>query len=85
MKLRVWDNPLDLNGFTKALHNLDKSLSDSQIRALFAQLKNSDSLVEVPNLVRNFTGKQYETVDFRNKIYKQLYTDIYPQNEDRVI
>lgn len=39
----------------------------------------------MPTLVRNFTGKSYETVDFRNKIYKKCYAEIYPNNEEKII
>ena len=35
MKLRVWDNPLDKPAFFKAMRNLDPSISDVQIRAMF--------------------------------------------------
>jgi len=85
MKLRVWDKPLVLNGFITAMRNLDQSISDVQIKALFNTIKGADGKVEVPNLVRNFTGKAYETVDFRNKIFKQIYTEIYPKNEEKTI
>lgn len=85
MKLRVWDNPLDGVAFHKALRNLDHSISDVQIRALFAQLKNDSSKVSVDSLIRNFTGKPYETVDFRNATYKKLYAEIYPNKEDDLI
>ena len=36
-------------------------------------------------MVRNFTGKEFETVDFRNKIFKQLYAEVYPNNEQKLI
>ena len=85
MKLRVWDNPLDQHAFHTAIHNLDHSISDVQIRALYAQLKNDSGKIPVDNLIRNFTGKPYETVDFRNAIYKKLYTEIYPNKEEEMI
>ena len=85
MKLRVWDNPLDNQAFHQALRNLDNSISDVQIRALFVSLKNDSSKVPVDALVRNLTGKPYETVDFRNQIYKKLYAEIYPDKEEALI
>ena len=56
-----------------------------QIRALFVSLKNDSSRVPVEALVRNLTGKPYETVDFRNAIYKKLYAEIYPDKEEAFI
>ena len=76
MNIRIWDDPLDYPKFTKALKNLDSSLTDVQLRALAKPLKNSNNLVEVPTLVNNLIGKHYQTVDFRDKLYKKLYTEI---------
>ena len=41
-------------------------------------MKNDEDTVEIYNLVRNFTGKEFETVDFRNMMFKKLYNEIYP-------
>lgn len=56
MKLRVWSEPLEQAEFIKTIHNLDQSISEDQIRALFRQLRNKKGLVEVPELIRNLTG-----------------------------
>lgn len=56
MKLRVWDNPLDRAAFWKAMRNLDPSISDVQIKAIFSALKNDGDLIPVSDLIRNFTG-----------------------------
>ena len=56
--------------FKKSVCRLDPSFSDSQCRNLFNKLKNSDGLVEVETLLRNVTGSEQDTVDFRNKMYK---------------
>ena len=48
-------------------------------------LKNDNSKVPVEALVRNLTGKPYETVDFRNAVYKKLYAVIYPDKEEAFI
>lgn len=85
MKLRVWDNALDKTAFHKAMRNLDPSISDVQIRAIFATLKNDSMEVPVCDLVRNFTGQPYETVDYRNTVFKKVYAELYPRQEERVI
>lgn len=85
MKLRVWDLPLNKAAFIKAARNLDQSLGDQQISELFKTLKNDEDLVEVCSIVRNFTGSKFETVDYRNSLFKKLYADIYPQKEDKII
>jgi len=78
MKLRVWDNALDKVAFHKAMRNLDPSISDVQIKAIFATLKNDEQTVPVNELVRNFTGQPFETVDYRNEVFKKVYAEIYP-------
>ena len=85
MKLRVWDNALDKVAFHKAMRNLDPSISDVQIKAIFATLKNDQQVVPVCDLVRNFTGLPYETVDYRNEVFKKVYNEIYPHKEEQVI
>lgn len=42
-------------------------------------------MVRVCDLVRNFTGLPYETVDYTNTVFKKVYAEIYPNNEDHVI
>lgn len=85
MKLKAWDNGLTLAKLREHIRNLDSTVSDSQITSLFKHLKDSSGLVQISNLISNFTGSTFETIDFRNKIFKQLYTEIYPANEERVI
>ena len=70
MNLRIWDDPLNYTKLAKALRTLDSSLTDVQLRALAKSLKNSNNLVEVTTLVNNLVGKHYQTVDFRDKLYK---------------
>lgn len=41
--------------------------------------------MDVHILIRNLTGKEFATVDFRDKIYKALYNDIFPNNEERIL
>ena len=85
MKLRVWDDALDKVAFHKAMRNLDPSISDMQIKAIFASLKNDKLVVPVCDLVRNFTGLPYATVDYRNEVFKKVYAEIYPIKEEQVI
>ena len=85
MKLRVWDEPLDRAAFHKAMRNLDPSISDVQIKAIHASLKNDNGMVPICDLIRNFTGEAFATVDFRNSVFKTIYTEIYPNKEDQII
>ena len=81
MNLKLWDNPLDSSKLTESLRKLDPSLGEAQIRVVAKQLKNKDNKVEVSTLIINLSGKEFETVDYRNKIYKKIYSQIYPSNE----
>lgn len=85
MNLRIWDDPLDFPKFAAALRVLDSSLTDLQLKAVAKSMKNSQNLVEVPVLIRNLVGKDYETVDFRDKLYKRVYSSIYGSNDDKKI
>lgn len=85
MKLRVWDDALDRQAFYKAMRNLDPSISDVQIKAIFSQLKNDSDVIPVCDLIRNFTGQPYETVDYRNAMFKKVYEQIYPHREEEII
>lgn len=76
MHLRIWDDPLDFKKFTTALRMLDSSLTDVQLRAMAKTMKNSKNLVDVPVLMRNLVGKDFETVDFRDKLYKRIFSEI---------
>ncbi len=42
-------------------------------------------MVPICDLIRNFTGQAYETVDYRNDVYKKVYSEIYPNKEEQVI
>lgn len=73
MHLHAWDKPLDFTQFSEAIRKLDPSLGESQLRSLAKLLKNKDNKVDVGVLVTNLCGKEFETVDYRNKIYKKIY------------
>jgi len=48
-------------------------------------LKNDNGEVPICDLVRNFTGQAFETVDFRNAVFKKVYAEVYPNREDELI
>ena len=54
------------------MRNLDPSISDVQIRAIYASLKNDAGEIPIADLVRNFTGQPFETVDYRNTVFKKV-------------
>ena len=81
MSLRIWDNPLDYSKLCECLRKLDPNLGEAQLRVVAKQLKNKDNKVEVATLITNLSGKEFETLDYRNKIYKKIYHQIYPHNE----
>ena len=81
LKLKAWDEPLSFDRFYAAIRRLDPSFSDAQCRNLFAKLKNKDGLVEVQTFLRNVTGSEHDTVDFRNKMYRQFYDEIYSKGK----
>jgi Ca2+-binding EF-hand superfamily protein len=80
MRLRIWDEPLDFPKFAQSLRLLDNSLTDVQLRAMAKSMKNLKNLVEVPVLIRNLVGKDFETVDFRDKLFKRIYSEIIESN-----
>ncbi len=85
MRLRIWDKPLDFVQLSECLRRLDPSLSDTMLRHLAKTLKNKENKVEVTALLRNLCGQEHETVDFRNKIFRQIYSEIHPDKEDRLL
>lgn len=85
MHLRIWDEPLDFPKLCDALRKLDPSLSEIQIRHLSKSLKNKENKVEITTLLRNMCGQEHETVDFRNKIFRQIYLEIHPSKEEKLM
>jgi Ca2+-binding EF-hand superfamily protein len=82
MQLRIWDNALDFPQLVSALRKLDPTLSEPQLRHLAKTLKNKENKVEIPALLRNLCGQEHETVDFRNKIFREIYSEIHPHKEE---
>ena len=85
MQLRIWDEPIDFPRLCEAVRKLDPTLSESQLRHLAKTLKNKDNKVEIPTLLRNLSGQEHETVDFRNKIFRQIYAEVHPHKEERLM
>ena len=83
VKLKIWDEPLDFRRFGQAIRLLDSSFSDSQLKVLFSKLKNADDRVDIQVFLSNVTGTHEDTVDYRNKMFKQLYKDIYEQSKQK--
>ncbi len=85
MKLRIWDAPLDYSQFGEVMRRLDPTLSDPQLRYLAKVLKGKDNRVEITALLRNLAGEECETVDYRNNIFRKLYSEIDPRKEDKLM
>lgn len=85
MHIRLWDNSLDFPKLSEALRRLDPTLSEPQLRSLAKMLKNKENKVEVATLLRNLCGQEFETVDFRNKIFRQIYSEIHNHKEQELL
>lgn len=70
MHLRIWDDALDITKFMYAVRKLDPTLTDAQLRSMAQQMKNRDGKVEIMMMLQNLCGNEFETVDFRNRIFK---------------
>lgn len=85
MQLRIWDEPLEFPRLCEALRRLDPTLSEPQLRHLAKSLKNKDNKVEITALLRNLCGQDHETVDYRNKIFRQIYSEVNPHKQERLV
>ena len=85
MQLRIWDEPLEFTRLCEALRRLDPTLSEPQLRHLAKSLKNKDNKVEITALLRNLCGQDHETVDYRNKIFRQIYSEVNPHKQERLV
>lgn len=82
MKLRIWDDALTQPKFNKCLRMLDPTLTDVQLKAMAAEMKDNENKVPVMTLVQNLVGNEFETYDFRNRMLKRIYTEIREQNKE---
>ena len=73
MNLRIWDSALDFPKIVECLRKIDPSLSESQLRVLHKIMKNKEGKIDISNLLTNLCGKEFETVDYRNKVFRKIY------------
>lgn len=85
MHLRIWDAPLEYSRFVECMRKLDPSLSESQLRVLMKTLKNKEAKVDIQSLLQNLCGKEFETLDYRNKISRKIYTQVFPHKEKKLL
>lgn len=75
--MRLWDAPLDYDQFSKIVRRIESSLSENLIKNLFARLKENDGKVNCEKFIGNICGSEYETIDFKLSMYKDLYTKLF--------
>ena len=76
MGLRIWDDPIDLPTFNRCMRLLDPTLTDSQLKGLAKEMKNSQNKVDIIMMLQNLVGNEFETVDFRNRVFKRIYGEL---------
>ena len=82
MDAKLWD-VLDLKSFSAAVRRLEPSLSDVMCKNLFTRIQNREQKVEMQTLLQNFCGTEHETVDYKQKMFKQLYSEIFQNKKQR--
>jgi hypothetical protein len=80
MKIKIWDEPLGMARFRQCILRLDQTFSDTQIKALFKKLKTGEE-VDIQILLNNICGSSKDTVDYKNKMFRQLYDDIFKKDK----
>jgi hypothetical protein len=43
---------------------------------MFKNMRGRDNKIEIPILMRNLTGQDFETCDYRNKIFKEIFQEL---------
>ncbi len=76
MGLRIWDDPIDLPTFNKCMRTLDPTLTEQQLKGIAKEMKNANNRIDVIMMLQNLVGNEFETVDFRNRIYKRMYSEL---------
>jgi len=66
------------------VRRIDPSIGDNSLRVLAKTLKTKDNKIDVPTLLTNLCGKDFETVDYRNKVFNMIYTQVHPLKESRL-
>ena len=82
MGLSVWSDALDEAQFCAAVKNLDRTLKTEQIYGLFMGMVEASGKVSIRHLLQNFTGHDCETVDFRNEVYKRIFSCVSEKQEE---
>ncbi|CDW87512.1 ef hand family protein [Stylonychia lemnae] len=73
MGKRLMDAPLNFTQFKECIMKVDSSLNPLQIKSLYELLKNSDdNKVEVAQIIKNLTGEQADTVNFKKIMTKRI-------------
>ena len=76
MGLWIWDDPIALPTFNRCMRILAPTLTDTQLKSLAKDMKNSNNRVDVIMMLQNIVGNEFETVDFWNWIYKWIYSEL---------
>jgi len=48
-------------------------------------LKGKDGRVDIIAMLRNFCGKEHETIDYQNRVFREIYSVIHPHNEEKLL
>lgn len=83
MDVKLWDPALDFTSFQRVIRRLEQSLSEQLCRTLFTKIQNNAQKVELPTLLANICGTEHETVDYKVKMFKQLYIEIFQNKRQR--
>ncbi len=85
MQLRIWDDPLNQNDFNRAIRKVDPTLTDVQLHTMANEMKDTSNKVPIQMILQNLVGNEYETSDFRNRMFKRIYAELSDRkNEDKL-
>jgi hypothetical protein len=76
MKLKLWSDDLDLASFSENMRKLDPSLNNNQLMNMFKNMREHNNKIAVKTLLRNLTGYEFQTYDYRNRIFKEIYKEL---------
>ena len=55
---------------------LDHTLTDMQLKGMAKEIKNSSNKIDIIMMLQNLVGNEFETVDFRNRVFKRIYSEL---------
>jgi len=58
------------------MRTLDPTLTEQQLKGIAKEMKNANNRIDVIMMLQNLVGNEFETVDFRNRIYKRMYSEL---------